>query len=199
MKILVIALLTMSLGNAAKIESDQNNVKPLDVGGEVKSTMIQTTENKDVDILKDIINKKQTVLVIYRGGWCPYCMKQLARLRKVLGTIQEKGYQLVAVSPDSPESIKKAKEKNGIDGYELYSDSKLKLASQLGLAFKVDEGTIKRYKKWNIDLVAASGEDHQALPVPAVYILDKSGKVKYRFYEIDYARRLDEKVLIENL
>ena len=181
-----------------KIVKDPSKVNPKAVGEVVDSVNLRNLKGEDITS-KEIFSKKPTVLVVYRGGWCPYCNRQLARLRKITTQIEDKGYQLIAVSPDKPESMQDSIEKNKITEYKLYSDSKLNLAKEMGLAFKVDENTITAYEEYGIDLVEASGENHYSLPVPAVYIIDRNGEVQYRFYEPNYKVRLEENKLLKEL
>jgi peroxiredoxin len=41
--------------------------------------------------------------------------------------------------------------------------------------------------------------DAAYLPIPAVYIIDKDGKITYRFFEADYKQRPSVKELLNNL
>src|SRR5258705_10080611 len=55
--------------------------------------------------LKDLLKAGKVVLVFYRGYWCPYCNRELKKLEDSLQFILDKGAQLVAVTPEKPESI----------------------------------------------------------------------------------------------
>ena len=198
MKYLLTLCTLIILGCAHQVKKDPKKVEPKAIGETVESVQLKDINGSAIHT-KDLFAEKPTVLVIYRGGWCPYCNKQLSRLRKITDDIEAKGFQLIAVSPDHPESMQASIEKNGIDEYQLFSDSKLNLAVELGLAFKVDEETIEKYEKYGIDLEKASGENHKSLPVPAVYVIDRNGKVQYRFYEPDYKVRLEENKLLGEL
>lgn len=52
-------------------------------------------------------------------------------------------------------------------------------ARAFGIAFRVSGATAQQYRKYNIDLEAASGETHRELPVPAVFIIDRKGMVRF--------------------
>lgn len=132
------------------------------------------------------------------GGWCPYCNRQLAGLRKITKDINKLGYQLIAVSPDRVSKFKESIAKHKLD-YELISDSKLKLAKAFGLSFKVDSKTLFIYKSYGIDLEKSSGESHHSLPIPAVYILDKKGLIHFNYVNPNYKVRLNEKILLSAL
>ena len=108
--------------------------------------------------------------------------------------MQEKGFQVLAISPDRPEKLAEGAAKNKIN-YTLLSDSKSEAARAFGLAFKVDEKLFKTYKGFGIDIEADSGETHRELPVPAVYIFDKNGTVKFQYVNPDYRARLNADIL----
>ncbi|MCC5835880.1 MAG: AhpC/TSA family protein, partial [Opitutales bacterium] len=137
-----------------------------------------------------------TVVVFYRGGWCPYCNTQLSGLAGVEERLSELGFQIVALSPDSPQQVAAALEESEFS-YRLLSDASANAAKGFGVAFKVDEETYQRLQGFGIDLEAASGESHRILPVPAVFILNTEGEVVFRYYDADYRERLSEERLIE--
>ena len=104
---------------------------------------------------------------------------------------------MVAISPDSVENTKGNTDKLKIP-FPLLSDSDLVATKAFGLAFTVDDATITKYKGFGIDLEKAAGRDHHALPVPAVYIVDKAGNVTFAHSNHDYTKRLDvEAILVE--
>src|SRR5688572_22565562 len=76
--------------------------------------------------LKDLLKKGKVVLVFYRGEWCPYCNKNLKKLSDSLQLITEKGATLVAVSPESPESVTKTVEKTTAQ-FPVLHDENLKI------------------------------------------------------------------------
>jgi hypothetical protein len=69
-------------------------------------------------------------------------------------------------------------------------------AKAFGLAFRVDDELYERYKGFNIDLENASGETHHLLPVPAVLIIGKDGRIRFQYVNPDYKIRLDAQVLL---
>ena len=81
-------------------------------------------------------------------------------------------------------------------GYSLYSDSDLEAADAFGLGFQVDEKTLKKYRAFDIDLGVASGRTHNRLPVPAVFVIGKDGRVKFNYANPDYRERLSGAVLV---
>jgi peroxiredoxin len=105
------------------------------------------------------------------------------------------GFQVLALSPDRPEKLRGVL-KEGEERYLLLSDSTMRAAIEFGLAFRVDDETVARFKKFSIDLEEASGEDHHLLPVPAVFVTGKDGTIEFQYVNPDYRVRLDPDVLV---
>ena len=108
----------------------------------------------------------------------------------------EMGYQILAVSADSPEFLSQSKQKHKM-GYILLSDHSMKGGMALGLAWQVDAGNLKMFKEYGIDLEKASGEQHHILPVPAAYIVGTDGKISFAYVNPDHKVRVPATVLLE--
>jgi len=139
-----------------------------------------------------------TILLFYRGYWCPFCNKQLSALNDSLALLQEKGASVVAVTPEKFESVSKTIEKTKAD-FTIISDTSNSILKSYGVDFKVDDNTVERYKKFGIDFTAVNGNSENTLPVPAVFIIDKDGKFKYIWFDKDYRKRPSVKELLEQL
>jgi peroxiredoxin len=172
-----------------------NEIRPLINGERVPSTMVLTSKGKSVDLSKELLGKK-TVLVFYRGGWCPYCNLQLQGLRKIEKKLKKNGWQIVGISPDSIESMSDSVKKNKLS-YTVYSDRKINAARNFGLAFQVSESTNTMLLGYGIDIVKASGETHKVLPVPAVYLINDSAEVVFNYVHPNYKVRLKESIILE--
>ena len=107
------------------------------------------------------------------------------------------GYQILAISPDSPASLKKTElaRKTPVR-YKLLSDSDAQAIKSFGLAFKVDDELIEKYKGFGIDLEAASGKTHHLLPVPGAYIVNTKGIIEFAYSNTDYKIRVPREELL---
>lgn len=149
--------------------------------------------------LKDILKDSIVVLVFYRGQWCPHCNRHLSKLEDSIQYIKEKGARLIAVSPEKPEFVEKTVQKTGAT-YSVLYDEDQKIMKAYDVSFEVDERTVSRYKTANIDLAAANGQKTKiTLPVPALYIINKSRDVIYRFFEPDYKKRVSVSEILANI
>lgn len=187
MGFLVLALASsMAMGEIAKSAED---AKPLSVGDKAPKVKLVAMDGTTTS-LKKVLAKGPTVLVFYRGGWCPYCNAHLSDLERVAPKLKEMGYQVVAVSPDLPVELGKMATKDSL-GYELYSDSSTDAMQGFGVAYKLADDTYSMMKgKYGVDLETYSGKPHHVLPVPSVFLLDKKGKILFVHADPNYKVRM---------
>lgn len=139
--------------------------------------------------LKSLLKSGNVVLVFYRGEWCPYCNKYLMELEQSLSTFASKGAAVVAVTPERPEFIDKSVEKTKAS-FPILHDDGLKIMKAYDVAYKLDDKSIKKYQRINVDLNLINGEvNRENLPVPAVYVINKQGIITYRFFDPNYVNR----------
>lgn len=148
--------------------------------------------------LKEALTRGPVVLVFYRGYWCPYCNRYLKKLEDSLSLITGKGASLVTITPEKPENIAKTIDKTKAS-YAVVHDEGLQIMKQYGVNYAVDQKTIDQYKKYNIDFMETNGSNGANLPVPAVYVISKEGKIVYRFFNSDYTRRPDVAEILSQL
>lgn len=188
----MLSLLIFSLlvaGLRAELAPSPAEAKPLPVGAKVPAAMVQTVDGADLD-LAAVVAQKPTLLIFYRGGWCPYCNRHLAALGEIEPELLKLGYQIIALSPDGAAGLKTVAEKNHLN-YRLLSDQAMQAASAFGLAFRVEAKTVTAYTGYGITLATVPGEPAARwLPVPAVYLIGRDGLVKYVHTNPDYKVRL---------
>lgn len=180
-----------------KVAASAESINPVKTGEKIPSVNLKTI-NGSVVSLDSIVSSAPTVLIFYRGGWCPFCNLQLSGLQKIESDIMNLGYQIIAVSKDKPEMLSATIDKDQIK-YTLLSDNEGTAAKEFGIAFKVADEYITKLQSYNIDLESSSGTTDHILPVPAVFILDTSGNIKFEYINPDYKVRLDTDVLLANL
>lgn len=195
--LLVLTCSTLLQADDKPIAAAPDKTSPLKVGEHVPELTLKTSTGEEI-ALTSLYEKQPVVLVFFRGGWCPICSRHTAELIKAYPEMKNLGAEMVGISPDSVESSKANVDKNTI-GFPVLSDADVSAAKAFGLAFKVDDATVTKYKGFGIDLEKASGQPHHALPIPAVYIVDKTGKITFAHSNPDYRQRLDVKTIVEEL
>ena len=164
------------------------DVRPIERDHPLPNSRVRRLDGVEVG-LHDVLGNSPALLVFYRGGWCPYCNRQLGDLRRIEADLQALGYRIVAVSPDSPERLREGLDKTPVN-YTLLSDGAAQLIRALGIAFRVDAETREKYRAYGIDLVEASGgHEHFLLPVPTVILADAEGIVRHIEFNADYRVR----------
>ena len=177
-----------------QVPDSPTEVHPILINSMIPDVSVKTVEGESISLRKKV-SEKPTLLIFYRGGWCPYCSRHMAELQKIEAQIVEMGYQILAVSVDKPEVLKKTLSDVELS-YTLLSDSPAEAMKAFGVAFRVDDATVTRYKSIGIDLEESSGHDHHILPAPAVFILNQEGIVKFQYVNPDYKQRIDGDVLL---
>ena len=171
---------------------------PLAKGAMVPSVSVNSLDGVSVDVA-ELVAQKPTVLIFYRGGWCPFCTKHLAAIQKVAPKIEEMGFQIVGISPDRPAKNREAAEKHAV-GYQLFSDSSADATKAFGLAFRLPDSLVSTYKnEYGIDIEADSGEKHHILPVPPVYIVGTDGTIRFAHFDPNYRERLGTGQILNEL
>ena len=191
MKLLMIMILSsLLLSTAAQsIPGTPTDISPLLIGEKIPDIQLSNLEGKKVS-LNDIISKEQTLLIFYRGGWCPYCNLHLAELLSIESEILKSGFNIIAISPDSPDNLKASIEKHKLN-YTLLSDSKTEAARAFGIAFQASE----RYGEM-LGKASGSLNTQGLLPVPAVFVLNKQGEILFEYINPDYKKRLKGSLLL---
>ncbi|MEI8649647.1 peroxiredoxin-like family protein [Paraglaciecola sp. Hal342] len=197
---LAILLMVFSVTSTAlertNIAESAQDVSPLLVGHWAPNTKLKTAEGAPVS-LKAMIMQKPTVLIFYRGGWCPYCNRQLAGLKDIEKSLDDLGYQILAISPETPEQLQAQKLQSKFT-VQLLSDSTLDTIRGFGIGFYVAKETTAKYKeKKGIVLNASTQDERGVLPAPAVFILDEQGVIKFSYVNPDYKQRLSPELLYQ--
>jgi peroxiredoxin len=180
------------------IVNGQEKPEGLFINSKAPDFKVQDRNGKE-ERLRDVLKDSLVLVVFYRGQWCPYCNKYLKRLEDSLSFIKAKGARLIAITPEKPENINKTREKTNAS-YPIVYDKDMKIMKAYDVAYEVDEPTIARYKRADIDIAEANGQKEKVyLPVPALYLISKEGKILYRFFEPDYKKRPSVKEILEQL
>src|ERR1700749_3093626 len=66
------------------IPGEPTGIRPLLIGESIPAVVVPDAGGKSYDLNAKII-EKPTILVFYRGGWCPFCNKELAGLQAIQG------------------------------------------------------------------------------------------------------------------
>ncbi|CUW29296.1 peroxiredoxin-like family protein [Streptomyces reticuli] len=140
--------------------------------------------------LADLLADGPVVLTFYRGAWCPYCNIALRALQQHHEAITARGARLVAVSPQIPDEALTLTEKHDL-AFDVLSDLGSDTARQYGLAFDLPDDLAAVYDKLGFDLQRVNGGHPRTLPLPATYVIDRAGVIRWAFVDTDYTTRAE--------
>lgn len=174
---------------SAQVPENAEDICPMLIGEKIPKATLQDSQGKQVELDK-LVSNKPTVLVFYRGGWCPYCNLQLSGLVKIEKDILDLGYQIIAISPDDYRNLQNTESKDSIN-YTLLSDLNAKFIQQVGIGFKTP-----LMLKGFIATKGQKGETSEIMPVPTVMILDEKGKILFEYINPNYKERISGEMLL---
>lgn len=143
---------------------------------------------KELDLKKLLKTNKSVVLFFYRGQWCPYCNKHIQQLQDSLQLLTGKGAYVIGVTPETSENISKTVGKTHAS-FSIIQDKGYKIMKAYDVNYVMDQDMVAKYKGYGVDLEANNGNTDHVLPVPATYVIDKSGKLTFVHFDKDYRNR----------
>lgn len=147
--------------------------------------------------LSDYLKKGPVILTWYRGGWCPYCNITLGRLQKEMPNFKAQGANLLALTPEVPDSSMSTAEKHELT-FEVLSDVGNTIARQYGVVYTLTDDVAAAYQK-GFNLHKYNGDETNELPLSATYVIAQDGTIKYAFLDAEYRNRAEPSELTEVL
>jgi peroxiredoxin len=157
----------------------------LKIGQSVSDFTLPDTFGNQVS-LKTLLAKGPAVVSFYRGEWCPFCNLELRALQEVLPEMEKLGATLIAISPERPDHGVIATDKNKLT-FPVLSDFGNKVARQFGIVFQMGQEVQELAKNFfNNDIAVRNADGSYELPVPATYVIDKAGVIRFAHVEVDF-------------
>lgn len=198
----LIASMSIHYGQAdVPVAETAADIQPLEVGDKAPRFTVETVDNERFDFDPRRL-ERPTILVSFRGGWCPYCNIHLSDLRHAIPEIGRMGIDVLFLSGDRSELLFSSLQRETRDdiaglGYTILSDANAQAAIALGVAFKASDRTIEGRRAKGQDIEESSMARHGVLPVPAVFAVDLAGTIVYAHANADYKVRLSMDELLD--
>jgi peroxiredoxin len=130
-----------------------------------------------------------SVLVFYRGAWCPYCNITLDTYqRELVSELAGRGVGLVAVSPQTPDGSLSSQEKNELT-FSVLSDPGNQVAKVAGILTAPSDEARAAQLQLGLDLTAVNADGTTGLPMPTTMIVDAERVVRWVDVHLDYTTR----------
>lgn len=201
----LLSSISIRAGHAdSPIAVSAEQVRPVAPGQRAPRFFVETIDGTPFEFDPTTLSMP-TIIITFRGGWCPYCNMHLSELRHVIPQIHDAGIDILFLSGDRPEALYAGLEQETreyIDGldYRILSDANANAAIALGIAFTVDPDYVDKLISKEKDIAESSITRRGVLPVPAVFAIDADGIVRFAYTNPNYKVRLpaDELVDIAN-
>lgn len=158
----------------------------------------QDNSGKRLELKALLKSHKDVVLFFYRGQWCPYCNKQIKELQDSLQLLTARGAYVVGVTPETGENINKTIDKTHAS-FSIIQDKSYKIMRAYDVNYTVNEQTLAQLNKYGVDLEKNNGNRDHVLPVPATYVIGRSGKIIYVHFDKDYTKRASVRAVLDVL
>lgn len=160
----------------------------------------KTLDGKEL-FLPDVYKKGPVILFFYRGQWCPICTKYMAAFQDSLSMLTDKGATVIAVAPETSTNAKKTVDETGAK-FHVIPDANGLIMNAFRVSFFVtDEYDQKIIDKYNdgTSIGQNNGMKDAKLPVPATFLIDSKGKIRWRHFDPNYKNRASVKSMLEAL
>jgi peroxiredoxin len=183
-----------------------------DAAPDVMLKCVADTDASDADAsrgspavrLADLLEQGPVVLKFYRGRWCPYCTLELRAWQRSLARLDRLDGQMIAVSPQNREQTRLTRRRDGLT-MGLVSDAGNHIARQFGVAYDLLADECRLLQALGVDLGAVNSPAPDcnggpwSLPVPALYLIARGGRIAYRFVDVDFRNRAEPQAVLDAL
>jgi peroxiredoxin len=146
--------------------------------------------------LDGLLRKGPLAISFNRGHWCPYCRLNVRAVIQAQDRIKALGAQTVAIMPETQAYAEKFKSEAGAP-FPVLTDLDNGYALSLNLAIWLG-AEIQQLLSYQ-DMASFQGNDGWVLPIPATFVVGRDGRVKARFVDPDFRRRMEIDDLIAAL
>ena len=146
--------------------------------------------------LEELKAKGNLLVVFYRGGWCPYCNRQIRQLTEAWPQFQQRNVVPVLISVDKPDAAAMALRTYEIP-FPVLSDPDLVVHDLFQVTMKLDDELIPKYREYGIDVEDWSGRTHHKFAVASVFLINETGVLVWSHSSMDYKTRPSVQQLLQ--
>jgi peroxiredoxin len=136
----------------------------------------------------DLLALGPLVVCFFRGRWCPYCVTELETWRDLFPVVRSHGALLVAISPQTVRQNDFTVTQHTLP-FPLLRDEGAAVAAEFGAAYSVPDYMQGYYRSILVNIPFINGELSWRLPVPATFVIDRSGVVQWSQGHADFRVR----------
>jgi peroxiredoxin len=146
--------------------------------------------------LYNALGDRLSVLVFYRGAWCPYCNITLNTYQaELVAELGRRNVGLVAISPQAPDGSLSMQEKNELT-FTVLSDPGNQLATAAGILTAPSDEVRAAQLQLGLDLTAVNADGTTGLPMPTTLIVDADHTIRWVDVHPDYTTRSEPEQIL---
>ena len=183
--------------NIAQLANSGAVARVIEVGATAPDFTLLAPDGAQVR-LTGLLSHGPVVLTFFRGEWCPFCDLTLRALEAVVAEVTARGAVMVAISPQTLEHSVSTAESKGLS-FQVLSDAGNAVSRLYGLVYSLTPAVRKMYSDRGFDLVGFNGNDAAELPMPATFVMDRKGMIRWLFVDPDFTRRAEPAAILAAL
>jgi peroxiredoxin len=148
--------------------------------------------------LDRLLSKGPVAVTFHRGHWCPYCRLNTKALAQAQTKIESNGGQIVAIMPDRQQFAEKLKTESQA-WFPILTDMDNGYALSLNLVIWIGTEMERMIASAGRDIPSYQGNNAWMLPIPATFVVGMDGRIKARFVDPDYRKRMEVEALLTAL
>ena len=168
----------------------------LKVGAQAPAFTLEDAVTQKLVHSADLIALGPVVVNFFRGRWDPYCITELEAWRDLRSQLRERNALFVAISPQTTRQNNFTLQQHGLS-YPLLADPGAETAEKFGIAHTIQPAHRRYFQSIlvNIPFNNAGLSYHNAteaswrLPLPAVFVIDRSNTIVYSEAHADFRVR----------
>jgi peroxiredoxin len=163
--------------------------------GDVMPPFALPDETGRIVKLAELLKTGPVIVTFHRGHWCPYCRISIRTLAEAQQRIEALGARMIAIVPEREQFAAELKEDGNVP-FPILTDMDNGYAMALNLAIWVGSEMEELMRTLGRDLPKYQGNDSWMLPIPATFVVGRDARIKARFVDPDYRKRMAVEELI---
>jgi peroxiredoxin len=140
--------------------------------------------------LDDLLRRGPLIVSFNRGHWCEYCQLELRAFAEAHSELAARGAQVVSIMPERAEYTGKVRALTR-DTISVLSDVDNGYALSLGILMWLGDTVRGLYQQFGLDIEHYQGNGMWFVPIPATFVVDRTGRIVARKVDPDFRSRMD--------
>jgi peroxiredoxin len=177
-------------------DSDGGGTTPQ--AGDLMPDFLLPDQNGHLVALGDLLARGPTAVMFHRGHWCPYCRMNVGALVRARQQIAANNGHVVIITPENQHYAQIFKLQTAAP-FPVLTDVDNGYALSLNLAIWLGPDLRDLLSQRGRLLPDYHGNDAWMLPIPATFVVGTNGRIRARFVDPDFRKRMDIDELIAAL